>query len=266
VSDERYAEERRQGESIAQGELEHVWGWSSPAGRIRAERRAAFLIERARLGPRVRCLELGCGTGEFTQRLVECGCELVAVELSEATAAVARERVGDRAEVVVGNIETGEGLEGRTFDAIVGVSVLHHVDLDACFAHTFPLLRRGGRFAFSEPNLASPQVWAERNVEVVRRARHVTAHETAFRAGELRRRFETAGLEVELCEPFEFLHPGTPRQLIRAVSAMEWLAERTPLRAIAGSIAICGRRPLKDEQAAEGGQPAEERRNRALGG
>ena len=37
------------------------------------------------------------------------------------------------------------------------------------FEHTFSLLRPGGRFAFSEPNLANPQVWAERNVEVVRR-------------------------------------------------------------------------------------------------
>ena len=74
-----------------------------------------------------------------------------------------------------GNIETGEGLDGREFDAIVGVSVLHHVELDACFAHTFPVLRPGGRFAFSEPNLANPQVWAERSFELVRRARHVTA-------------------------------------------------------------------------------------------
>ena len=246
VSEERYAEERRQGESIAHGDLEHVWGWSSPAGRFRAERRAAFLAERARLGKGVRCLELGCGTGEFTHRLVETGCELVAVDLSEDTAAVARARVGDRAEIVVGNIETGEGLEGRAFDAIVGVSVLHHVDLDACFEHTFSLLRPGGRFAFSEPNLANPQVWAERNLEVVRRARHVTAHETAFRADELRSRFEDAGLEVETCEPFEFLHPSTPKRLIRAVSALERLLERTPLRAIAGSIAISGSRPLEE--------------------
>lgn len=266
MSDERYAEERRQGDSIAEGDLEHVWGWSSPAGRIRAERRAAFLVESTGLRPGVRALELGCGTGEFTQRLVESGCELVAVELSGATAAVARERVGDRAEIVVGNIETGEGLDGRTFDAIVGVSVLHHVELDACFAHTFPVLRPGGRFAFSEPNLANPQVWAERNIELVRRARHVTAHETAFRAGELRRRFESAGFEVEFCEPFEFLHPGTPRRLIGAVTALERLVERTPLRAIAGSIAISGRRPLEHDQAAERGESAEQRSHSALGG
>jgi SAM-dependent methyltransferase len=256
VNTDRYAEERRQGDLIARNDLERVWGWSSPAGRIRAGRRAQFLTEAAGLAPGVRCLELGCGTGEFTARLAQSSCTLVGIELSETTAAIARERVGGRAEIVVGNVETGEGIEGREFDAIVGVSVLHHVDLDACLAHTFTLLRPGGRFAFSEPNLVNPQVWAERNIEFVRRRRHVTRHETAFRTSDLRRRLEEGGLEVVVCEPFEFLHPSTPGALIPAVRAVEALAERTPLRAIAGSIRVAGRRPLEHDQAPEGAEPA----------
>lgn len=238
----RYADERRQGAEIAAGR-EGVWGWSSPAGRLRADRRARFLVGAARLGPGVRCLELGSGTGVFTSRLVESGCELVAVELSEELAARCRERVGGRAEVVVGNIETGEGLEGRTFDAIVGVSVLHHVNIELCLRNTFSLLRGGGRFAFSEPNAANPQVWATKNVGVVGRLLHETPHETAFRARELRGVFERAGLVVEVCEPFEFLHPATPRRLIPPVRRLETLLERTPVRRIAGSIRIAGRKP-----------------------
>jgi SAM-dependent methyltransferase len=239
--EERLAAERRQGEAIAAG-LEGAWGWTSAAGRIRADRRARFLIEAARLGPGVRCLELGCGTGEFTVRLVDSGCELVAVELSEATAEVARDRVGGRAEILVGDVETGAGLDGRGFDAVVGVSVLHHVDLDATLEHTFSLLRPGGRFAFSEPNMANPQVWAERRFGVLRRLRHVTPHETAFHAPALRQRLERAGLEVDVCEPFEFLHPATPRQLIGTVLRAERALERTPLRVLAGSIRVSGAR------------------------
>lgn len=248
MSTARWEAERRQGELIVDGH-EDAWGWSSPAGRIRAERRAQFLAEATDLGPGVRCLELGCGTGEFTERLADTESDLVAVEISEATADVARERVGARADVVIGNIETGEGIDGE-FDAIVGVSVLHHVDLDACLENTFAHLRPGGRFAFSEPNMANPQVWAERNVGFVRRMRHVTQHETAFRADELRERFSQAGLVVDVCEPFEFLHPSTPRPLIGSVERVERVLERTPLREIAGSIRISGHRPLDDEQAA----------------
>lgn len=242
TAEERYAAERRQGEAIAAG-LEGVWGWTGPAGSRRAARRARFLIEAARLGPGVDCLELGAGTGEFTARLAESGCDLVAVELSEATAAICRERVGGRAEVVVGNIETGEGLAGRSFDAIVGVSVLHHVDLGLCLAHTLSLLRPGGRFAFSEPNVANPQVWAERHVGFVARRRHVTPHETAFLPRALRAAFEHAGLTVEVCEPFDFLHPSTPPRLIGAVERIGRALEATPVvREIAGSVRIAGRR------------------------
>jgi SAM-dependent methyltransferase len=242
VSVERHETERLQGELIAAG-AEHVWGWSGLAGQLRADRRAEFLRDAARLAPGVRCLELGCGTGEFTVRLIDSGCTLTAVELSGATAAIARTRVQGRAEIVVGNVETGEGLEGREFDAIVGVSVLHHLDLAAAFEHVVPLLRPGGRFAFSEPNMANPQVWAERHVGIVRRLRHVTPHETAFRTRDLRARFERAGLEVEVCEPFEFLHPATPERLVPAIRRLERGLEATPLRAFAGSVRLAGRKP-----------------------
>ena len=242
VADRRYADEQRQGSEIAAGR-EGVWGWSSPAGRLRADRRARFLIEAAGLAPGVRCLELGCGTGAFTSRLVESGCELVALELSDKLAERCRARIGDRAEVVIGNVETGEGLEGRTFDAIVGVSILHHVNMELCLRNTFSTLVPGGRFAFSEPNMANPLVWAMKNLDAVGRLLHETPHETAFRAGELGGLFKSVGLDVEVCEPVEFLHPATPRRLIPVVRRLEHVLERTPARAIGGSIRVAGRKP-----------------------
>jgi SAM-dependent methyltransferase len=190
----------------------------------------------------VHCLELGAGTGEFTARLTPAGCDLVALEISPATAEICRDRA-PRAEVVVGNAETAEGIEQRSFDAIVGVSVLHHINLDLCLCNCFELLKPGGRFAFSEPNMANPQIWAERHIGLVKRRRHVTEHETAFRAGELRSIFERHGLIVEVAEPFEFLHPATPPRMIETLRRLERRIERTPLRAIAGSVRISGRRP-----------------------
>jgi SAM-dependent methyltransferase len=239
---DRYEAERRQGLAIVNEDLEHVWGWSTPAGALRAERRAQFLIQDAQLDPGVRCLELGCGTGEFTTHLLASGCQLVAVDVSEAAVERCRERVEGRAEVVVGNIETGEGLEDREFDAIVGVSVLHHVDLPQTLRTLVPKLRRGGRFAFSEPNLANPQVWAIMNIPAVRKRAHALDHERAFRARELRDELEAGGLEVEICEPFDFLHPATPRRLIPAVRRLESLLESSPARAVAASLQVAGRR------------------------
>jgi SAM-dependent methyltransferase len=240
---DRYEAERLQGLAIVNEDLEHVWGWSSPAGALRAGRRADFLIDAAGLAPGVRCLELGSGTGEFTTRLLASGCELVAVDVSEAAVERCRERVDGLAEVIVGNVETGEGLDGREFDAIVGVSVLHHVDLAATLRTLVPKLRRGGSFAFSEPNLANPQVWAVMNIPAFRRRAHALEHERAFLARGLRAELEAGGLEVELCEPFDFLHPATPRRLIPTVRRLESLLEASPARAIAASLQVAGRRP-----------------------
>lgn len=242
ASEERYAAELRQGEAIAAGR-EAAWGWSSHAGKVRAARRAEFLVEAAHLRAGVDCLELGAGAGEYTQRLLASGCNLTAVELSATTAAICSDRVAGRAEVVVGNVETGEGLAGRSFDAAVGVSVLHHVNLEQTLSTTFRLLRQSGRFAFSEPNMANPQVWAERHIEPVRRLRHVTPHETAFHPEKLAAAFESAGFVVEICEPFEFLHPATPKTLIGTCLRIERLLEQTPVRRIGGSIRIAGYKP-----------------------
>jgi SAM-dependent methyltransferase len=242
LEQERWSNERAQGELIAAGN-EDAWGWTGPAGSLRADRRSRFIERQARLGPGVTCLELGPGTGEFTTRLAATGCSLTGIEISEATAAICRARVCDSADIIIGNIETGEGLAELEFDAIVGVSVLHHVNLAACFERTLSHLRPGGRFAFSEPNMANPQIWLERHSATIKRWRHVTDHETAFRAAELATAFTAAGFVVEVAEPFEFLHPATPERGVRVVSRVERLLERSPLRRFAGSIRIAGHRP-----------------------
>src|SRR5438477_5754400 len=111
--------------------------------------------------------------------------------------------------------------------------------MDLCLRHTvLPLLGEGGRFAFTEPNMGNPQVWAERHIGVVGRLRHTTPHETAFRRRQLRALFEREGLMVETCEPFEFLHPSTPRALIPLVVRLERGLQRSPARAIAGSLRV----------------------------
>lgn len=236
----RYANELKQGASIAQSDIEgEAWGWRTPAGQLRAERRAAFLIEACGLKPGISCLEIGCGTGEFTQRLLTSNCALSAVEISPDLAAVCKKR-NEKAEIIVGNIETGEGLEGRSFDAIVGVSVLHHVNMEAFFKNTMSKLKPGGRFAFSEPNMLNPQIWMERNIGWMRAWRHNTPHETAFRPGQFRRMFEDARLIVDRLQPFDFLHPATPRFMIGAVKGLQSVLEALPTRSIAGSIFISG--------------------------
>ena len=87
---DRYAAERQQGE-LRRRRLEHAWGWSSPAGRIRAERRGAIPDRAARIsGPASAASSSAAARASSPPAWSRVGCELVAIELSEATAAVAR--------------------------------------------------------------------------------------------------------------------------------------------------------------------------------
>ena len=57
------------GREISQ-DAEAVWNWSSPAGRVRAERRAAFFVKYGHITGRDNVLEIGAGTGLFSYNFV----------------------------------------------------------------------------------------------------------------------------------------------------------------------------------------------------
>ena len=92
--------------------------------------------------PGERILDLGCGDGALTEKLVALGCEVVGVDGSAAQVEAARAR-GLDARVV-----RAERLEfGAEFDAVLSNAVLHWVkDADAAIDGVWRALRPNGRF------------------------------------------------------------------------------------------------------------------------
>jgi len=79
-----------------------------------------------------RVLEIGCGIGTDTVNFARAGAHVTAVELSDASAAVARQRLhvyglSDRVTVHVGNAEElPDVLSPQTFDLVYSFGVIHH--------------------------------------------------------------------------------------------------------------------------------------------
>jgi SAM-dependent methyltransferase len=117
------------GEWIADN-AELIWNWASPAGELRAERRARLIAEAARLGPGTLALELGCGTGLFTRSFAQWGGRIVAVDVSPAL--LERARARQPSGCVTFRLEDAErlSLDDQSFDAVIGSSVLHHLHVD----------------------------------------------------------------------------------------------------------------------------------------
>jgi SAM-dependent methyltransferase len=100
------------------------------------------LLELLAPRPGVRVLDLGCGDGALTEKLIEAGCLVVAVDGSPEQVAAARAR-GLNARV-----EKAESLPfSSEFDAVFSNAVLHWVkDQGAVLAGVYRSLKPGGRF------------------------------------------------------------------------------------------------------------------------
>lgn len=98
-----------------------------------------------------RVLDAGCGTGHYTEWLVEQGAEVLGIDVSEEMLAHAREAVGDRAEFRRADLgEPLDFLAADSFDGIVSALALGYVrDWDRVFAEFHRVLRPGGFLVFS---------------------------------------------------------------------------------------------------------------------
>jgi len=221
---------------------EAIWGWRTAAGKLRARRRAELILQGAAIAPGHRVLEIGCGTGMFTEMFAVSGADIVALDISEDLLMRARERDIPNARFLCRRFEDCE-LEGP-FDAVIGSSVLHHLDVVDATAKIVHLLKPGGRLSFAEPNYLNPQVFTERKLRFIRPLFwHVSPDETAFVRWSFQRLLANTGFEHVEITPFDWLHPATPAALIPAVRAVGTALERIPvLKEFSGSLCIRARR------------------------
>jgi SAM-dependent methyltransferase len=241
-SDKRLAREQEHGRWIAE-HGEEIWNWSSPAGRLRWARRVALFRELLS-GPRQHVLEIGCGTGLFTAELASTGQQITAIDISPVLLARARKRV--TADNVVFALENAYAtmFPDACFDAIVGSSCLHHLELKKALQEFYRLLKPGGGIMFTEPNMLNPQIALQKNIPWLKRMAGDSPDETAFIRFSLKRDLHQAGFSAVSIIPFDFVHPALPAvALPLAVPFLNSLEHVPLLREIAGSLAIRGKRP-----------------------
>jgi len=109
-----------------------------------------LLRELDRASPR-RVLEIGAGIGVTTQRLLERGWQVTAIEPNPVLRGVLEKRSAVR--IHAGTFETFDDTE--PYDAVIAESVLYRLNLEQAFGHAHRLLRPGGLLALVD------MVWTE---------------------------------------------------------------------------------------------------------
>lgn len=236
---DRIQNEIQHGKKIADNAV-NIWGWGTPAGKARADRRSEYYIQHGNISYGKKVLEIGCGTGEFTKRIAQTGADITAVDISPDLLEIARETTQDvNVSFHVQNVEKLD-FEDGSFDVVIGSSILHHLNLNPALREVYRVLKKGGGIVFTEPNMLNPQIWLERNISIIRKLTNNSPDEAAFVRWALKNELTNLGFKNVSIKPFDFLHPFTSSMLIPFISSIGNLVEKIPLvREIAGSLLIC---------------------------
>jgi ubiquinone/menaquinone biosynthesis C-methylase UbiE len=100
-------------------------------------------------------LDYGCGAGENTVLAASRGAQVIGVDISPELIELAEKRLeahdlAENAEFRIGSAHELP-LEDESVDVVLGIAILHHLDLKLASKEVFRVLKKGGRAIFSEP-------------------------------------------------------------------------------------------------------------------
>lgn len=218
---------------------EFYWHSATLAGKKGSLRRAKWIKDTLKLKPGIRVLEIGCGTGFFSEIFVQSGAELHAIDLAQSLLDKALERCADQGiHFKLCDVEAMP-YEDEFFDAVIGIRVLHHLDMPLAFKEINRVLKPGGTIGFCEPNMLNPLIMIQKNIPWIKKKMGDTPNETAFFKWRLNRFLISFGYGQIDIQPFDFLHPWIPEKMVTGMEKFGTFLESLPLiRQIAGSLQI----------------------------
>ena len=106
------------------------------------------LIDEAGIGPQTTVLEIGPGTGQATDPILNTGCDYHAIELGEHLYAKMQAKYGDRPNFHIVNDDfITHDFGDRKFDVIYSAAAIQWIPERVAFPKTLELLRPGGMLA-----------------------------------------------------------------------------------------------------------------------
>jgi ubiquinone/menaquinone biosynthesis C-methylase UbiE len=223
---------------------EKIWGRSGLAGKKRLNRRVKMIIASCNIKTGKKVLEIGCGSGTLTEKISSTGANITATDIFPAFLELTKKKTeGKNIILQITDAETLKEIPDNYFDSVVGLSILHHLNIEKTLPNIYRVLKPGGAMAFSEPNMLNPQIAIQKNIPPLKKVLGDSPDETAFFARSLKKKMIKTGFKKIYIKPFDFLHPATPDFLASFFEKISNFLEKIPLiKEIAGSLFITAKK------------------------
>lgn len=200
------------------------------------------------------CIDLGCGSGAFTERLDVFGLRLSGMDISSCLIESARSR-GSRISYLVGDIMSTD-LPDRAFDIVVYSGVLHHFssadERMAVLREGSRLLKPGGKMFSYDPYAFSPSMFLYRDPRSpLYSSLGKTENEILISGSQMRAELAASGFEKIRMLPtggmtFRYVEGPFARRLLPLYNLYEWFLQATRLERFWGTFLVCAARtPLE---------------------
>jgi ubiquinone/menaquinone biosynthesis C-methylase UbiE len=188
----------------------HQWGTAPDFQGPRHDLRESLLLDEfLAANPGLHVLDVGAGSGTFTNRLSAKGFDVTSTDVTDEALGVLRARVSG---AVVRADATSLPFSPGSFDAVVFGEVLEHVEDDAgALREAARVLRPGGVLALTVP----------RNPAWYSNSDRWAGHVRRYRREELLHRVATAGFEITACKAWGF-----PISALFHRTVFEWMVAR----------------------------------------
>lgn len=220
--------------------LDHIWwGAKTPAGQKRYDFKFQEFKKYCKPKTGYKILEIGCGDGEFTNRLAKLRTSIIATDITPEVIKRAKKlKKFKKIKFYVDNAEKMK-FKDESFDIVCGISILHHIDYKKTVKEINRVLKPNGQAFFTEPNLLNPIIYAGLNLPFLRERMEFSRDEIAL----IRWQMEKVLLENNFSEVksvnYDFVHPKTPVSLLTKVKDTSSVLEKIPIiKEFSGSLII----------------------------
>lgn len=222
---------------------DYIWHWSiTGAGQKRYENRFFNLKRMCNSSKSSSILEIGCGDGEFTKRLLSIESTIYASDINFDVLQRAKDSLKKfESENLCFKMDDAENLsfKDHSLNIVCGISILHHLDYKKGLKEAFRVLKNGGEIFFTEPNLLNPITITAFNIPWLRKKLGASPNETALIRWEVERYLRDIGFKEIKVLNYDFLFPGTPDSMIDIIDNIGSVLAKIPIiKEISGSLLI----------------------------